>query len=92
MLPELVNVPTFIWVDMKNKRLRTNQNNAGSKIVNMVILDGRHILQGAEDGDPQQIDGAAWTLSIEDETGRFVGAIAVEQASISLFGACTELD
>ena len=92
VLPELVNVPTFIWVAMKKNRLRTNQNNAGSKIVNMVILDGRHILQGAEDGDPDQIDGAAWTLSIEDETGRFVGAIAVEQASISLFGACTELD
>lgn len=36
--------------------------------------------------------GAAWTLSIEDVNGRFVGAIAIQQASISLFGACTELD
>ena len=92
VLPEMVSAPTFIWVDEDKKQIRTNQNRDGTKATNIESLDGRHILQGAEDGNPNEVDGAAWSLSIEDATGRFVGAIAVQQASISLFGACTELD
>ena len=91
VLPEMVNAPTFIWVDMKDNRIRTNQNEGGARIANKVELDGRHILQGAEDGDPDASDGAGWTLSIEDSTGRFAAAVAIEQATLSLFGACTEL-
>jgi len=91
VLPEMVNAPTFIWVDIKNKRIRTNQNEQGSKIVNLIEIDGRHILQGAEDGNPNVQDGTGWTISIEDKTGRFAAAIAIEQATVSLFGACTEL-
>ena len=91
VLPEMVSAPTFIWVDMKKNRIRTNQNDDGATIANKVELDGRHILQGAEDGDPDASDGAGWTLSIEDSTGRFAAAIAIEQATLSLFGACTEL-
>jgi hypothetical protein len=91
VLPEMVGAPTFIWVDIKKNRIRTNQNSDGARIVNKIELDGRHILQGAEDGDPEATDGAGWTLSIEDDTGRFAAAIAIEQATLSLFGACTEL-
>ena len=91
VLPEMVNAPTFIWVDMKKKHIRTSINEKGSRIANQMTVDGRHVIQGAEDGNPNQIDGAAWSLSIEDETGRFVGAVALQQASVTLFGACTEL-
>ena len=91
VLPEAVGAPTFIWVDVKKNRIRTNQNSDGARIANKMELDGRHILQGAEDGNPDVIDGAGWTLSIEDSTGRFAAAIAIEQATLSLFGACTEL-
>lgn len=92
VLPEEVNAPTFMWIDMKKRQIRTNQNASGIKVVNMTMLDGRHILQGAQDGIREEVDGAAWTLSIEDSTGRFVAAVAVQQASITLFGACTELE
>lgn len=91
VLPEMVNAPTFIWVDMKKKRITSNQNSDGTRIVNSVELDGRHVLQGAEAGNPNVEDGAGWTLSIEDETGRFAAAIVIQQATVSLFGACTEL-
>lgn len=91
VLPEMVNAPTFIWIDVGKKRIWTNQNAAGAKIINRVQIDGRHILQGAEDGNPNTVDGAGWTLSIEDSTARFTAAIAIEQATVSLFGACTEL-
>ena len=91
VLPEMVGAPTFIWVDVKKNRIRTNQNSDGAKIANKIELDGLHILQGIEDGDPNVPDGAGWTISIEDNTGRFAAAVAIEQATLSLFGACTEL-
>ena len=91
VLPEMVGAPTFIWIDMKKNRIRTNQNADGSRIANKAEIDGRHILQGAEDGDPEATDGAGWTLSIEDTTGRFAAAVAIEQATLSMFGSCTEL-
>jgi hypothetical protein len=90
VLPEMVNAPTFIWVDLKKKRIRTSVNNDGSRILNQMNIDGRHVIQGAEDGNPNQVDGVAWSMSIEDDTGRFVGAVAMPQASVTLFGACTE--
>lgn len=92
VLPEEVNAPTFIWVDVKKKQIRTNHNTVGARAANLTMLDGRHVLQGASDGTGQSIDGAAWTMSIENETGRFVGTVAVQQASVSLFGVCTELE
>ncbi|MFV2089389.1 MAG: hypothetical protein ACC642_01925 [Pseudomonadales bacterium] len=92
VLPEDVSAPTFIWVDVKGKHLKTNRNAPGTRINRVTTLENRHILQGAEDGVPDRPDGAGWTISIENETGRFVGAIAVAQASITLFGACTELE
>lgn len=91
VLPEAVGAPTFLWVDVRKNRIRTNQNSGGARIANKLELDGRHILQGAEDGRPDETDGAGWTLSIEDGTGRFAAGIVIEQATLSLFGACTEL-
>jgi hypothetical protein len=92
VLPEEVNAPTFMWIDMKKKQIRTDRNSEGLKIANMTTIDGRHILQGAQDGNPEAVDGTGWSLSIEDATGRFVAAIAVQQASVTMFGACTELE
>lgn len=92
VLHEDVGAPTFIWVDMKKKTLRTNRNADGSKIANMKRVEDRHVLQGAEDGDPEQSDGGGWTMSIEDKTGRFAAAVVVEQATIGMFGGCTELE
>jgi hypothetical protein len=92
VLPEVVNAPTFIWVDVKKKLIRINQDTGGSGIATVTRLSGRHILQGTEEIDSKAPSNAAWTLSIEDDTGRFVGAAALQQASITLFGACTELE
>lgn len=91
VLPEMVNAPTFIWVDLKKKRVRTSLNNEGSRIVNLVEADGLHLIQGSQTNNPEGPSGA-WSMSIEDSTGRFVGAVALRQASLNLFGACTEVD
>lgn len=90
VLPEAVNAPTFFRVDTKKSQLRVFKDAPPTKIVTQTKVENRIVLQGAEDGAAERSDGAGWTLSIETQTGRFVATIAVEQASISLFGACTE--
>ena len=89
-LPEAVNAPTFFRVDTKKKQLRIFKDAPPTKIVSVSNIESRIVLQGAEDGSSERPDGGGWTLSIESQTGRFVATIAVAQASITLFGACTE--
>ncbi len=90
VLPEEVNAPTFLRVDVRNKVIRILKDAPGSKIRSISRIENRLVLQGAEDGNPRQPDGAGWTLSIENDTGRFVATAAVLQGAIVIFGACTE--
>jgi hypothetical protein len=90
VLPEEVNAPTFLRVDVRNKVIRILKDAPGSKIRSVSRIENRLVLQGAEDGNPRQPDGAGWTLSIENDTGRFVATAAVLQGAIVIFGACTE--
>ena len=91
VLPEEVNAPTFVRVDVKKKQLIVFDNVPPTKILSSTVVENRLILQGAEDGNPAQPDGTGWTMSIEEETGRFVGTAAVLQGAIVIFGACTEI-
>ncbi len=90
VLPEAVNAPTFIRLDVKKKQLRVYKDAPPTKIASVTDIKNRIVLQGAEQGSEQRPGGGGWTMSVESDTGRFVGAIAVEQATITLFGACTE--
>ena len=91
VLPEEVNAPTFLRVDVRNKVIRILKDAPGSKIRSVSRIENRLVLQGAEDGNPRQPDGAGWTISIENDTGRFVATAAVLQGAIVIFGACTEI-
>ncbi len=90
VLPEEVNAPTFLRVDVRNKVIRVLKDAPGTKIRSVSQIENRLVLQGAEDGNPRQPDGTGWTLSIENDTGRFVATAAVLQGAIVIFGACTE--
>jgi len=91
VLPEEVNAPTFLRVDVGNKVIRVLKDAPGTKIRSITQIENRLVLQGAEDGNPRQPDGTGWTLSIENDTGRFVATAAVLQGAIVIFGACTEI-
>ena len=39
----------------------------------------------------EEVDGAAWTLMVEQNTGRLIGTAATRQVAIVIFGACTEI-
>jgi len=91
VLPETVNVPTFLRINIKRKELIITDQRPISKITNIGEVENRIVLQGIEDGLPDKTDGGGWTISINKETGRMVASAAGEQFGLTLFGACTEI-
>ena len=51
-------------------------------------VDGKLVVQGIEDGDPEARDGAGWSVSIMDPEGTMVLAAAADGFGIMALGAC----
>ncbi len=82
---EEVNVPRFINVEFKQKRLRGTVLGAEEQttaIQNVENATGRTILQSAE-------NGRGWTMTIDPATGDMSVAIAGDDIGFILFGVCT---
>jgi hypothetical protein len=77
-------------VNVRTKEIRVLKDAPPTKIRAVSRIEDRLVLQGAEDGNPNRPDGVGWTLSIENDTGRFVATAAILQGAIVIFGACTE--
>jgi len=85
-------LPQFVVIDFEEKLIKptpeTGKTNT-SKIASLSDIDGKLILQGAEDGRNDEKDGLGWTISIEQESGKLVMAAAGEQVAFVIYGACT---
>ena len=86
--PDSVNVPDFFIVDATNGIIE----NAGKQttIERAENLDGKLILQGADDGVKDVRDGLSWTMVIDDTTGKMSLTGAGDGFAIVVFGACME--
>lgn len=92
--PEVIDAPQFIRVDMKAKTLTTSlAADAGksSAIERSEVVDGKLMIQGAEDGSPEVQDGVGWTLAISENTGKMVVTASGDDVAFVIFGACTPL-
>ena len=90
--PTSVNLPDFFQIDFKAKmitRISGKENQKGSSIRNMEVLDSKLILQGADDGLENVRDGLAWSMSIAQDTGKLVASAAGDGEAFVIFGACT---
>jgi hypothetical protein len=90
--PASVNLPDFFQIDFKDKminRVSGSENQKGSKIDRMEVLDNKLILQGADDGVEDVRDGLAWSMAIAQDTGKLVASAAGESEAFVIFGACT---
>jgi hypothetical protein len=90
--PASVNLPGFFQIDFKKKtinRVEGMENQKGSKIDRMEVLDNKLILQGADDGVEDVRDGLAWSMAIAQDTGKLVASAAGESEAFVIFGACT---
>ena len=90
--PASVNLPDFFQVDFKNKtikRVAATENQKGSKIDRMEVLDSKLVLQGADDGVEGVRDGLAWSMTIAQDTGKLIASAAGESEAFVIYGACT---
>jgi hypothetical protein len=87
-----VNLPDFFLVDTGKKQISATPesgSNATTTIERVEHLDGKLMLQGADDGIKDVRDGAGWTMSINESTGKMVMTTAGDGFAVVLFGACT---
>ena len=89
---EEVGIPNFLRIDFKEKKLSAtfaDGNKKHSEIKNMEKIDGKVILQGAEDGIEDVRDGLGWSLAIDEANGKMVLTASGDAVAFVMFGACT---
>ncbi len=92
--PQAVAAPPFMRLDVSAETLTTpgtGTNGKSSAIERSETVDGKLILQGAEDGIKGVRDGLGWTLAISQDTGRMVLTASGDDVAFTIFGACTTL-
>jgi hypothetical protein len=89
---EEVGIPNFLRIDINEKKLSATFADGSKKrstINNLEKIDGKVILQGAEDGIEGVRDGLGWSLSIAEENGKMVLTASGDAVAFVMFGACT---
>lgn len=87
-IPWELDVPDFIVVDLDKKTVSTTEAsdlNRASEFSKVEKADGVIYVQGIE-------DGRAFSFVIHESTGHMTAAIARDGLSVTVFGACTDVD
>ena len=87
-----VGIPRFLKVNFKEKKITATQasgNKRSTTIKNSEHVDGKLILQGAEDGIEDVRDGVGWSIAIAEDTGNMVLTASGDDVGFVVFGACT---
>jgi len=89
-----VDIPRFIKVDVKNKQVVTGAKGDKRKtaIERVEKIDGKLMLQGAEDGrEGGAPDGIGWSMSVVEDSGNMVLTASGDGVAFVIFGACTSM-
>lgn len=89
---EDAGIPRFFRIDFEAQQITRTQpdgDDVSSQIERSEVVDGRLILQGAEDGFEGVKDGIGWSVSIDEETGSLVLTGSGDEVAFAIFGACT---
>lgn len=88
--PASIDLPQFLKIDFTQKTIRPAVEAPevpDTIIERQEVVDGKLILQGAEDGYAKMQDGLGWTLSISAQNGQAVITASGEQVAFVVFGA-----
>jgi hypothetical protein len=88
--PASVELPQFLKIDFANKTIlpaAADDDTPATTIERQEVVDGKLILQGAEDGYEKMRDGLGWTMAISEATGQVVLTAAGEGVAFVIFGA-----
>ena len=92
LMPHNINMPDFFLIDPA-KRLLIGAPVDGAQRTTPIEyserLDGRLILQGADDGIEGVRDGLAWSMAIDETSGRMIISASGDGFALAAFGACT---
>jgi hypothetical protein len=89
-----VDAPQFMRIDFDAKSISSEWQGGGarvSEIERSEVVDGKLMLQGAEDGIENVRDGLGWTLSIGQESGTMTLTGSGDAVGFVIFGACTAM-
>ena len=89
---EELGLPQFIRINFDEKKISGPPSGGSDKstpIENLKHIDGKLIIQGAQDGVEDVRDGVGWSLAIAEETGKLVLTASGDEAGFVVFGACT---
>jgi 6-phosphogluconate dehydrogenase len=89
---EDVGIPHFLKINFKEKQISATHADGSKRstaIENFEKIDGKLIIQGAEDGIEGVRDGVGWSLAISEETGKTVLTASGDAVGFVIFGACT---
>lgn len=89
--PASAELPQFMKIDFTNKTISPATGDGTSpnqtSIERQELVDGKLILQGAEDGYDKMRDGLGWTMAISEESGQVVLTASGDQVAFVIFGA-----
>ena len=89
---EEVGIPYFLKINFKDKKISATHSGGDKRsttIENLEKIDGKVIIQGAEDGIEGVRDGVGWSLALAEETGKMVLTASGDEVGFVVFGACT---
>jgi len=92
--PASVELPQFLKIDFANKTIRpaaADDETPATAIERQEVVDGKLILQGAEDGYEKLRDGRGWTMAISEDSGQVVLTASGDQVAFVVFGAALPL-
>ena len=84
-------MPRFLWMDFKKKTIDSTEHSEAdlsTTIERMEHVDGKLILQGAEDALEDVRDGVGWTIAISEETGEMVLTASGDEVGFVVFCSC----
>lgn len=90
--PRWIAAPALMKLDFSAKKMfvpGTSGEGKSSSIEHVKTIDGKLILQGAEDGVEDVRDGVGWSIAISQDTGRMVLTASGDDMAITIFGTCT---
>ncbi|NLI83434.1 MAG: hypothetical protein GX443_17370 [Deltaproteobacteria bacterium] len=89
---EDINLPRLLWIDVGKKTIQSKKQGdeaRKSQIDQVKRVDGKLMLQGAEQGGDDIRDGFGWTIAIMEDTGQMVLTASGDLVGDVAFGVCT---
>jgi hypothetical protein len=84
-------MPQFLKFDLPNKKVipaTPMEGKQPTSIKEMERIEGKLILQGAEEGPDKIKDGLGWTAAISEENGKLIFTASGDDVAFVAFGTC----